>query len=64
MKRTGFLAACHNNSLEVVNKILEKYPYIINQKNRHGWTGFIWACFNNRIDMVRLLLKKHPDIFC
>ena len=37
---TGFMYACINNSLEVVELLLEKYPDIINQKNNNGWTGY------------------------
>ena len=41
---TGFMYACLYNSLEVVKMLLEKYPYIINQKDNDGVTGFMFAC--------------------
>ena len=54
--------ACEYNSLEVVKLLLEKYPDIINQKNKYGWTGFMYACLCIGLKVVELLLEKYPDI--
>ena len=43
-RETGFMFACGNDCLEVVELLLDKYPDIINQKSKNGCTGFIYAC--------------------
>ena len=38
--KRGFIFACYNNRLKVVELLLEKYPDIINQKDNDGKTGY------------------------
>ena len=59
---TGFIRACWLNKLEVVKLLTEKFPSIIEQKDKYGYTGFIRACQLNRLEVVKLLIEKFPSI--
>ena len=56
------MIACTNNSLKLIELLLERYPDIINQKDNKGWTGFMIACEYNSLEVIELLLTKYPDI--
>ena len=49
---TGFLLACLDGSTEVVELLIDKYPHVIEQKDRDGLIGLAHACINNNIEVV------------
>ena len=59
---TGFMWACINDSLEIVHLLIDRYSFVIDQKNNNGNTGFLCACFHNKLKTVRLLIDKYPYV--
>ena len=45
---TGFITACDCNSLDVVKLFLDRYSFIMNQKNLFGCTSFELLFVNSK----------------
>ena len=60
-QRTGFVHACQNNSLQVVELLLDKNLDIINKEEEYS-RAFMHACWNNNLEIVKVLLQRYPDI--
>ena len=54
--------ACANDSLEVVHLLMDRYSFVIDQKNNRGFTGFIEACLMDCLTIVCLLIDKYPHV--
>lgn len=54
-------AACERDELAVVQAALERYPELLEQKNKIGWNPLIVACRNKAHRTATFLLEKSAD---
>lgn len=55
-----FLDACKDGNMEYVNK--NTNPYLINEKNKLGWSPIIVAAFNGHLEIIKKLLSQGANI--
>ena len=53
----GFISACKNGNIEIINKLLE-YDVKTNYVDENNKSGFMHACINGNLELVNLLLNK------
>ncbi len=53
--------AAGEDKIEIVEKILEKDPSLVNAVDRDGYTPLHKACYNNNYELAQLLLKYKAD---
>ena len=59
---TGFIWACYNGYIEIVELLLKNNNQLcinVNAINNNGYTGFILACKNGYKEIVELLLQNN-----
>ncbi len=60
-QKSQLFEACDEGKAEVVLKILNQFPELVNSHNSSGWTPLIIACFRNNYDLVKTLLEFGAD---
>uniref|UniRef100_A0A336MKV2 CSON001140 protein n=1 Tax=Culicoides sonorensis TaxID=179676 RepID=A0A336MKV2_CULSO len=56
------LWAATEDKIEIVEKILNDHPELVNVRDRDGYTPLHKACYNNNYEMAQLLLRFNADI--
>jgi methionyl-tRNA formyltransferase len=56
------LNACKHGYSDVINKILQTNPTLINEKNKNGWNSIIIASFFGHKNIIETLISKGADI--
>ena len=57
MNVDGFIIACSRNKVDTVERMIMKYPTIVNQPNACGFTGLMSAADHNNISVMKILLS-------
>ena len=52
-----FLAACMQNRLEIVKKMIFDDRFIVRRQDMFGWTGLMWAVQFNTSSIVDIILS-------
>lgn len=60
-KYNGFISACKNGHIEIINKLLE-YDVKTNYVDENNKSGFMYACINGNLELVNLLLSKDNNL--
>lgn len=60
-KYNGFIIACKNGHIEIINKLLE-YDVKTNYVDENNKSGFMYACINGNLELVNLLLSKDNNL--
>lgn len=50
---TALHLAAKNGHIDCCKVILNKHPFMINWKDKGGWTPLVWACENSHIEVVK-----------
>ncbi|XP_065172795.1 ankyrin repeat domain-containing protein 49-like, partial [Atheta coriaria] len=59
---TEILWAAEHGHLDIVIKIIEEHPQLVNTKDKDGYSPLHRACYSNHIDIVDYLLLHGADI--
>lgn len=58
---SSLFEACSSGNLVQVKNILDKFPRLISQRTKEGWTPIILAAYNQKIMIVKMLLERGAD---
>ena len=49
-------------NVKIIELLINKFPEIINQRNKDSKTGFLLACQRGNYKIVDFLLSKNPNV--
>jgi len=56
-----FINSVKENDLQKVKESLRDNPFVINERDKNGWTALIISCFKGNYQLIKLLLRMGAD---